>query len=412
MYKSPNKNAQNNNTIISIDTNLVSSNQWPWTFNRLPFIYAPLATPKNGNSLPDFLPFSLNIDKTTNTLIQIPNPSITQTLTNAYQISSTISGMMEDEGIGRNYAEDFLNFLKKTLRTEDFQGMKILEIGCGTGYLLHRLNLLGADVIGIEPGAHGQTGSKKYGVKIIQDFFPSPKIQDKFDLIILFSVLEHIENPFPFLKTLLKHKRRNGRIALAVPNCEPYIANGDISMLIHEHWRYYTAESLRQTIKSGIGYNVDIRKSSYGGSVYAISTNHLISKEIATDKAENEIKQLIMFRKKAEKNLGDLKKYFLRAAADNKELGFFIPSRVINALSILNDEISLPRIRFFDDNHMLHGKYFPGFNIRVESRASLLENPPDEIVIFSHSFGGTIAKELDNHFKGKCPILLWNDIFQ
>lgn len=85
---------------------------------------------------------------------------------------------------------------------------------------------LGAECLGIEPGRQGQNAYEKYGVQVIQDFFPSNQISGTFDIIIFYGVLEHIENPFDFLTELNKVLEPNSKLLLSVPNCEPHIEKG------------------------------------------------------------------------------------------------------------------------------------------------------------------------------------------
>lgn len=63
--------------------------------------------------------------------------------------------MMDDNGIGKLYADDFIKYIHEE---ENIAGKKILEIGCGTGYLLYELQKEGAEVLGIEPGTYGIKG--------------------------------------------------------------------------------------------------------------------------------------------------------------------------------------------------------------------------------------------------------------
>ena len=48
------------------------------------------------------------------------------------------------------------------------------------------------------------------------------------------------------VKSVLKD---NGKIFLSVPDCEPYLHAGDISLLLHEHWNYFTKETLETFVR-------------------------------------------------------------------------------------------------------------------------------------------------------------------
>ena len=216
-------------------------------FRELPFNFGSTSTPDNGD-LPDKLPFALGTDLETDKLVQIPDIQVHKALNKAYQIGSLITGYMDEDGLGRQYADDFVTFLVSSVGLSTISSSRILEIGCGTGYLLHRLKQMGASVLGVEPGPQGQIGRKKYGIEIIQDFFPMSETFGMFDIILQYGVLEHIENPCLFLSSVKNHLAENGLIAVAVPSCDSYIELGDISVLLHEHWSYFTKQTLKKQL--------------------------------------------------------------------------------------------------------------------------------------------------------------------
>ena len=93
-----------------------------------------------------------------------------------------------------------------------------------------------------------------------------------------------------------------------------------------------------------------------------------------------------------------IKEYFNKAVNKNLKVGIFCPGRAINLLYFIKPGINL---RFFDDHEKLHGHYFPPFNIPIESRDSLLNDPVNLLLIMSTTFGEEIKKELlqDNRIK-------------
>lgn len=379
-----------------------------WQFENLPFFWKPLKKPSNGKNIPDSLLFCLYVEKNTGTLMQKPNRIVSDTLSLVYRKGSKITGLMQNRGIGRQYAEDFINFINNSLKRDSLSNLRILEIGCGTGYLLYRLKCLGGDVLGLEPGAHGQAGKVKYDVPVIKDFFPSDHLKEKFDLIIIYAVLEHIEKPTEFLRLIGEHLVKDGKIILSVPNCEPYIEYGDISMLLHEHWSYFTSNTLKQTLRCAGGQNIFIQNSGFGGTLYGITSIGGEIKQANNNEISYCEKQAYNFQKLAKRSISRIFNVFENAARNEQTVSIYVPNRIINMLTMLDTNLNF---RFFDDNIELHGTFFPGIDIPIEGRNDLLNNPTDVVMIMSNSFGKIIAKEIKPELPRNTVIITWHEIF-
>ena len=342
--------------------------------------------------------------------MQSPNEAVSDALSKAYSKGSMLAGVTEEHGLARRYAEDFLSFVKQSLRSDRFGGTKVLEIGCGTGYFLYRMKLLGADVLGIEPGVHGQEGSKRFQVPIIKDIFPSEQITGKFDLVVLHNVLEHIQSPSEFISFIPAQLNENGRISVAVPDCDPHILVGDVSMLFHEHMNYYTTTSLRNSLLSA-GLNADIEKSSFGGALYAITKSPTSTPIRGESQTGPEVQRLFGYARRAKEAVMRSLRCFEVANEKGESMGIYAPGRAINALSMMRSRVDLSKVRFFDDDEALHKKYFPGFDIPVESRDALIRKPTNQVLIMSRSFGKRIAHELRSSMDKRLMITMWEDLF-
>ncbi|NBQ43809.1 MAG: class I SAM-dependent methyltransferase, partial [Mycobacteriaceae bacterium] len=227
------------------------------------------ATPHNPHGFPNTLPFTLGIDETTGLLIQLPDAVVEEALTKAYEAGSVLGSNVAEDGIGRQYADDFLDFITRTLDPGPGSRASVLEIGCGNGYLLSRMQPLFGSAIGIEPGPQGRQGAARYGVKIVQGFFPVPELAGQYSAIVLMSVLEHVQDPANFVSGLCDYLAPQGRIFISVPNEGAYIDNGDVSTLFHEHWSYFDLRTLRATMaRTGLRIVTDC-ESAFGGSLYA-----------------------------------------------------------------------------------------------------------------------------------------------
>ena len=94
-----------------------------------------------------------------------------------------------------------------------------LEVGCGDGVMLHALRSRGWEVCGTErTEAMAATARDRYGIRMYVDPEGPQAGHDRFDLIILFQVLEHLSDPVAALKRAAALLGDGGRIVVGVPN--------------------------------------------------------------------------------------------------------------------------------------------------------------------------------------------------
>jgi len=115
---------------------------------------------------------------------------------------------------------------------------KILEIGCGTGGNLCML------------GSYGNLTAVDMSSNAVRSLPNAmPTFGDKFDLICLFDVLEHIEMHQEALKKIKTYLKDDGRVILTVP-AYPWLY-GKHDEHLHHKRRYYKKELLDLVLSSG-----------------------------------------------------------------------------------------------------------------------------------------------------------------
>lgn len=100
-------------------------------------------------------------------------------------------------------------------------GKMVLSVGCGLGAELQVLKKRGFITVGLDPERRfllvGKT--KNDADDFIQAIGESiPLVDDSFDLVILFEVLEHVVKPGLVLKEISRVLKSNGILFLTVPN--------------------------------------------------------------------------------------------------------------------------------------------------------------------------------------------------
>ena len=353
-----------------------------WRHDKMPFLIGYNDGPNNPYGLPNFMPFELVQDSETGVLCQSVNSLVYDALDIAYEKGSVIGPAM-DEGAHQAYCDDFLSFIESI---QDLANSQFLEIGAGSGYLLAQVKAAGANVLGIEPGASYSPSWARHNVDVLNTFFPTDDIAGrKFDCIASYAVLEHIPDYKGFLGAQTRYLTDNGMIFISVPDCEPYFEFLDPSCFLHEHYSYFTESTLASALVF-VGLDViDIKKSKYGGALYAAARKRPF--------AEAEGASCLEIDEGFGARLSKFSGYWLDRykglREKGKTVGVYCPSRALNILGATSMEL-----RFFDDDPSIQGRFLPGLNIPIESFRNLLDDPVDEIWVFSYTFGEQIKEKL------------------
>ncbi|WP_313374668.1 class I SAM-dependent methyltransferase [Chishuiella sp.] len=169
--------------------------------------------------------FELYEDSETGVLFTNPQPL--KTLDKYYESKNYISHTDGKKTIFERFYQvaKTINLNNKfNLINDVAKGKKILDYGCGVGDFLELMQQKGYDVLGMEPNPTARTiAQKKIGESKVVSI-ELKNIQQKFDVITLWHVLEHIPNLNETIIELKNHLTENGVLIIAVPNHESYDA--------------------------------------------------------------------------------------------------------------------------------------------------------------------------------------------
>ncbi|NLW03772.1 MAG: methyltransferase domain-containing protein [Pseudomonadaceae bacterium] len=136
-----------------------------------------------------------------------------------------------------SYFVEHLNSVADYLIENGFQEKNVIEIGCGKGYFTELLEEKGfKNIYGFDPAYEGENPN------IIKDYFGEKYKSLNADLIILRHVLEHIENPYLFLKQVQRSTSGCAKILIEVPSFEWIVENKAFWDIFHEHCNYFDKE--------------------------------------------------------------------------------------------------------------------------------------------------------------------------
>jgi SAM-dependent methyltransferase len=149
---------------------------------------------------------------------EIPNPNIIK----KFLVKSRNEYAFWEKGlVGKflyaNYPKADLRDIGRLVRQRD---AKILDVGCGTGRLLHSLRELGMNnLLGIDP-YNAKDLQYKNGVQIQKKEIR--EVRGKWDLVMFHHSFEHIPNPLETLKVVASLLNPDGHCIIRIPTVSSY----------------------------------------------------------------------------------------------------------------------------------------------------------------------------------------------
>lgn len=98
---------------------------------------------------------------------------------------------------------------------------RVLDFGAGEGHLVAAFRSLGLAADGVEPSIAGRDDARsRYGIELGQAL--PPATDDRYDLIVLQHVLEHVGDPVTVLRELAERLDPVGSMFIEVPNASSF----------------------------------------------------------------------------------------------------------------------------------------------------------------------------------------------
>jgi SAM-dependent methyltransferase len=160
-----------------------------------------------------------------------------------------LNPMFNDEELSKFYPEDdyyayhqtYDNVASKSPKTNvvlnEKTQEKILDIGCGNGWVLYEYKQKGWRVAGVEPSKVAAKIGNEQGLNIFNGTLLEAKYPDnEFDFVHSNHSFEHIYNPNEVLNEINRILKPNGKLLIGIPNVK-----GINSILAKDYWYYLGA---------------------------------------------------------------------------------------------------------------------------------------------------------------------------
>ncbi|MEN3044234.1 MAG: class I SAM-dependent methyltransferase [Candidatus Hydrothermales bacterium] len=135
------------------------------------------------------------------------------------------------------------------------ENSKIIEIGCGKGYFLNILKQIGYSVKGVEISKEASVyAQKKFNIEVFNGSIEEyTKFSiEKYDLILLIDIIEHIKDPHSFMNSLKLISKKGTTLVIDTPNSESrdiHIYKEKFTGFNPYHIRLYSLNSLTYLLK-------------------------------------------------------------------------------------------------------------------------------------------------------------------
>lgn len=219
-------------------------------------------------------------------------------------------------------------YKERVVQIEEFfdkdKEINTLDIGSGPGYYLKEATEKGWKALGIEPSKNACQYAKSLDLNIVNSFFTIEEARklEKFDVIHMNNVLEHMSNPIEIIQLVWDKLNENGVLCVAVPNDFNIFQN-----TLHEkynykpwwispkeHLNYFSFETLRNLLENN-GFDVLKETTNFPMELFLMMDENYIEDSKLGRECHKKRKSFEM--KLFENNLQKVKANFYESLASN-----------------------------------------------------------------------------------------------
>ncbi len=160
---------------------------------------------------------------------------------------------------------------RRSILFKDGKGKRLLDIGCGNGAFAEYADQMGFLVIGldmdgtsIELARNRRLSKSTFQLTNLEEFASDPKLSSNFDIITLFEVFEHLDNPDKTLTSVKRLLRPGGFFVGSLPNINRWFMwqlHMDYEMPPY-HLTFWTPENWSNILVNRYGFRMAVFESN------------------------------------------------------------------------------------------------------------------------------------------------------
>lgn len=188
------------------------------------------------------------------------NLNLQEFYSNSYQPSRNKDTLVISNKESINRSEFIYRWIKELIPVEEYIKFEsILEIGCGQGYLLNKF--------GVEPSKNASSNAKKNIQNIRNIGYEELNNNEKYDFILSYCVIEHLNNPRDFIYKNYQILNEKGIMCIALPIQDKF----NYDLVFSDHLYHFNHSNFKKLLQDNgfeiINYELG-RKSYFNIAMY------------------------------------------------------------------------------------------------------------------------------------------------
>jgi SAM-dependent methyltransferase len=307
------------------------------------------------------------------------------------------------EGVARQIATTFHD-----------KSLRILDVGCANGGILKKLKEIGfLNIVGVDPSQacvnyiKNQLSIEAHKASL----FDMPRSLEKFDLIILSHVMEHILNLRGCISEVSKFLNDRGHLYVEVPNAMRYVdfITSPFQDFNTEHINHFTQVSLDNLFENSgfVKLSGGIKTIESAPFVpypalytfYRKEGDNDSEKFISDEEIENKIK---LYIHNSQSIIDNINNFLDKSFARDENIMVWGTGQLTMKLLALSDLRFLHIQNFIDSNPILSNKFINGVSIKHPSQLTEVD-PEVKILITSTIHEMEILKDITEKYNLRNP---------
>ena len=196
---------------------------------------------------------------------------------------------------------------------------KWLDVGCSSGLLLSEGAKTGWDPYGIEFEETSANAARDVGIFIYEKPIEDLGIENKFDLVTMFEVLEHVADPKGTLEHCFTAMTKGGHIVITVPNIEgiefEILEDKHSNIAPPSHLNYFSPQTLTDIL---IKYGFEIVELDTPGLLDVSNLNIFMNKDDTLSSGNNSLDHIL---KSSDEGSDEAREKFQQVIAESNKSG-------------------------------------------------------------------------------------------